>query len=165
MKRLPFSLSLLLWLGLLLGLTAQKSKIGALEQTLLDNRWKKRVLLLVTPSPEYVLFLDQKALLAPSEKELAARDILVLDVRYDRISATDKLFLTRKIGAHPPHFTAVLIGKDGGIKQRSKTPISPPDLIGTIDKLPMRRQEMQQQKTRKGKPLDAPLPPGAIPKT
>ncbi len=47
------------------------------------------------------------------------------------------------IQANP--FTAVLIGKDGGVKEKSSRPIPPADLFGTVDKMPMRRQEMRRK--------------------
>jgi hypothetical protein len=40
-------------------------------------------------------------------------------------------------------FEIILIGKDGGVKLRSKTPISLEELFSLIDAMPMRRQEMR----------------------
>ena len=136
-------LASLLLLGLLV-LTAQTSKPMSLEQTLRQSRWKKRVLLVAAPNAEQVDFKTQKALLAANRAELAERDFLVLDVLYSQLSAADQQFLSKKIGVQPPSFTVVLIGKDGGVKEKSNHPIASADLFGTVDKMPMRREEMRK---------------------
>jgi len=38
----------------------------------------------------------------------------------------------------------LLIGKDGGVKLRSKAPIAPRTLVETIDAMPMRQDELQR---------------------
>ena len=40
-------------------------------------------------------------------------------------------------------FEIVLIGKDGGVKLRSKTPLDVETLYAVIDAMPMRRREMR----------------------
>lgn len=142
--RLPAAALLLL--GLLFLLTAQTPKPRPLEQTLRESRWKKRVLLIAAPTTEQADFKAQKALLKANEKELAERDCLVLEVLYEQLSAADQQLLTQKTGIKPPQFAVVLIGKDGGVKQKSNRPISPAELFGTVDKMPMRREEMQRTK-------------------
>ena len=145
MKRLRFLLPVpLLLLGLLL-FTAQTPKPMPLEQTLRGYRWKNRVLLLAAPTPDQVDFKTQKALLNAEKVGMAARDFVVLEVFYDQLSAPDQQFLTKKTGVSPPQFAAVLIGKDGGVKELSRRPISPAALFGTVDKMPMRREEMRKR--------------------
>jgi hypothetical protein len=117
----------------------------SLEQALRESRWQKRVLLVAAPSTEQADFNKQKALLAGSQAELAERDFVVLEVLYDQLSAADKVFITKKIGVQPTQFAAVLIGKDGGVKEKSRRPIPPADLFGTVDKMPMRQQEMRRK--------------------
>ena len=148
MKR-PFLLAFAMFGSLLLLLTAQIPKTRSVEQTLRASRWQKRVLLLAAPTAEQADFKQQKDLLAAAGPELAARDFLVLDVIYNQLTEADKLFLTRKLGIQPPQFVAVLIGKDGGVKQRSSRPIPPADLFGTVDRMPMRREEMRRTKPGK----------------
>ncbi|WP_460547816.1 DUF4174 domain-containing protein [Hymenobacter daeguensis] len=139
---LPLAALLLLSL---LTLTAQTPKPMPLEQTLRESRWKKRVLLVAAPDGDYIDVKTQKALLATKQTELAERDFLVLEVLYDHLSATDQQFLTRKLGVQPPKFAAILIGKDGGVKEKSSVPILPDDLFRTVDKMPMRREEMRKK--------------------
>jgi hypothetical protein len=131
--------------GLLVILTAQAPKPTSLAQTIRASRWKHRVLLVAAPNAENADFKMQKAMLAAHKQALATRDFLVLDVLYDQLSTADKQFLTQKIGLSPPAFAAVLIGKDGGVKEKSSRPVLPADLFGTVDKMPMRRKEMRRQ--------------------
>lgn len=147
MKRLRFLLPApLLLLGLLL-FTSQTSKPMPLEQTLREYRWKKRVLLLAAPTAEQTDFKTQRALLNADKAGMAVRDFVVLEVFYNQLSAADQRFLLKKTGAVPPQFTAVLIGKDGGVKQQSRRPITPAALFGTVDKMPMRREEMRKKQS------------------
>ena len=140
----PLLPALLLLLGLSFLFSAQKPKPMPLEQTLRASRWKKRVLLIAAPTAEQADFKTQKTLLAASKAELAERDFLVLEVLYSQLSAADQAFLKQKTGIQPPQFAAVLIGKDGGVKEKSTRPIPPADLFNTVDQMPMRREEMRK---------------------
>ena len=144
MKR-PFLFAFALFGGLLF-ITAQLPKARSVEQTLRASRWQKRVLLLAAPTAAQADFKHQKTLLAAAGPELTARDFLVLEVFYNQLTEADKQFLTRKFGIQPPQFAALLIGKDGGVKQKSSRPIPLADLFDTVDKMPMRRAEMRRAK-------------------
>ena len=146
MKR-PFLFAFALFGGLLF-LTAQTPKVRSVEQTLRTSRWQKRVLLLAAPTAAQADFKHQKTLLAAAGPALAARDFLVLDILYNQLTEADKQFLTRKFGIQPPQFVVVLIGKDGGVKQKSSQPIPPADLFGIVDQMPMRREEIRRTKPR-----------------
>ena len=145
MKRLRFLLLAPLLLPGLFLCTAQTSKPMPLEQTLREYRWKKRVLLLAAPTAEQTDFKTQKVLLNAEKAGMVARDFVVLEVFYDQLSATDQQFLAKKIRVSPRQFAAVLIGKDGGVKERSSRPVLPAGLFGTVDKMPMRREEMRKK--------------------
>lgn len=145
MKYLRFLLpASLLLLGLLSSI-AQPSKPMPLQQALREYHWKKRVLLLAASTAEQADFKTQKALLNAEKAEMDARDFVVLEVFYNQLSTTDQQFLTKKIGVSAPKFAAVLIGKDGGVKEKSTRPIPPAALFDTVDKMPMRRAEMRRQ--------------------
>lgn len=138
------SLLLLLPLALLLLPAAQRATPPSLKQTLQANEWKKRVLLVAAPTTEHPDFRAQKAQLSTTQAQLSARDFLVIDVLYDQLTAADKQYLTQTVGVQPPGFATVLIGKDGGVKLKSSRPIPPAKIFDTVDKMPMRRQEMQR---------------------
>ena len=132
-------------LGLLLLCTAQIPYLVPLEQTLRENRGKQRVLLIAAPTAGQADFKMQKALLAAHPQELADRDFLVLEVLYDQLSPVDRHYFMQRIGRKLPTFCVVLIGKDGGVKQKSQRLLQPADLFGTVDKMPMRRAEMRRK--------------------
>jgi hypothetical protein len=45
-------------------------------------------------------------------------------------------------------FKVVLIGLDGGIKLQKNGQLTPEELFGTIDSMPMRRAEMNKKQNR-----------------
>ena len=52
--------------------------------------------------------------------------------------------LRRRYRVTTTGFEAILVGKDGGAKHRSPTPITAERLITLIDAMPMRRQETRE---------------------
>ena len=125
-------------------LAAQAPQPPSLEQTLRAGHWRQRVLLLAAPTAHQADFQAQKALLATSHAQLAARDFLVLDVLNDQLTATDQQFLAQKFGLNPLRFAALLIGKDGEVKQQSARPLAPATLFRTVDQMPMRQQKLRR---------------------
>ena len=144
MKLSKLLLAPLLLSGLVL-LIAQTPKAMSLEQRLRESRWQKRVLLIAASTAAQTDFKAQQVLLAAHQADLAERDFLVLEVLYDQLSPADQQFILQKTGVRPPGFAAILIGKDGGVKETSSRPIAPAALFGTVDKMPMRRQEMRKR--------------------
>ncbi|AMJ64456.1 DUF4174 domain-containing protein [Hymenobacter sp. PAMC 26628] len=142
MKYFCFLLAALL--GPLPWAAAQTPNATPLQQALRAGRDQRRFLLVGAPSAEHPDFKRQKALLAAAADQLQARDLRVLDVFYDQLSPTDHQ-LAQRLGLRPPAFGVVLVGKDGGAKRTSATPLAPDDLFGTVDKMPMRRQEMRRR--------------------
>lgn len=136
---------MLLLLGLgLLTLTAQTPKLKSLEQTLRESRWQKRVLLVAAPNATQVDFRQQQALLAAAKTQLNNRDFMVVNLFYDQLTAADQQFLAQKTSIRPPTFAVVLIGKDGDVKEKSTQVITPAALFSIVDKMPMRRKEIQR---------------------
>ncbi|WP_185281077.1 DUF4174 domain-containing protein [Hymenobacter sp. NBH84] len=133
-------------IGLLLTVLLSAAPPASLSATLKANRWKKRVLLLHAPTADDATLKRQRALLAAQPEGMRARDMLVLDVIESQLNAADRQYARQELKLSADSFTVLLIGKDGGVKQRSATPIPPDALFGTIDKMPMRRQEMRNEK-------------------
>lgn len=134
-----------LGLGLLAAATAAAAGPPSLAETIRASRWRQRVLLVAAPTATQAAFKMQHELLAPATRQLQERDILVLDVLHDHLSPADRQYLQRDLGLHLTGFEVVLVGKDGGVKQRSTQPLALEALFGTVDKMPMRRQEMRQR--------------------
>ncbi len=144
MKIAFFALAALL--GALSTVAAQTPAAApSLQQVLRVQRWKKRLLLVAAPSAGQVDFKRQKALLAAVPAALQDRDILVLEVLYNGLGLADLRYLQQQTGLRPPAFGVVLIGKDGGVKRTSPQPLAPADLFGTVDQMPMRRQEVKRR--------------------
>ncbi len=53
--------------------------------------------------------------------------------------------LRRRFHIHPSDFTVILLGKDGGEKFRSHTPVAIDQLTRIVDAMPMRQQEMRDR--------------------
>lgn len=110
--------------------------------------WKNRVLI-VFANPGDPQAVEQRRVLADETKAFAERDMLVLEVLGDTVKPiygkTDTLTareLRKDAGVgEGANFTAILIGKDGGIKLRANKPVTPDQLFGLIDSMPMRANE------------------------
>ena len=119
-----------------------------LTQTLRESQGWQRVLLVLAATTEQANFKNQMALLATAKPGLAARDFQVLELTYAQLPAADRQLLIRRLGRLPV-FAVVLIGKDGGIKLRRSRPVAPAELFALVDQMPMRRQEMRDQRPRR----------------
>ena len=124
-------------------LAAQTAAPPGLAGQLRTSRWQHRVLLVGAPTATQADFQRQKALLAASEKGLAERDFRIIEVLYDQLVPADRQCWTQQLGQPLAGFRVVLIGKDGGVKRTETQPLAPAEIFGTVDKMPMRRQEMR----------------------
>ncbi|WP_460582718.1 DUF4174 domain-containing protein [Hymenobacter arcticus] len=125
-------------------LAAQPTTPPGLAATLRASRWQHRLLLIGAPTASAADFQAQKKLLASAAKGLADRDFQVLEVPYDQLSPADRQCWTQQLGQPLSGFVVVLVGKDGGMKRTSNKPLPAADFFGTVDKMPMRRQEMRK---------------------
>jgi len=126
--------------------TAQTPRPSSLAQQLRASHWQKRVLLIGAPTASQVDFQQQKKLLAAAPDQLQERDFLVLELPYDQLSAADRQYWQQELKQPLTSFVMVLIGKDGGVKRTETKPLAAAELFGTVDKMPMRRQEARGQK-------------------
>ncbi|MFD1873974.1 DUF4174 domain-containing protein [Hymenobacter bucti] len=124
---------------------AQTPRPG-LAQQLRASHWQKRVLLIGAPTAGQADFQRQQKLLAAVPGQLQERDLVVLELPYDQLSAADRQYWTRELKQSLTGFSVVLIGKDGGVKRTETQPLPVADLFGTVDKMPMRRQEARRPK-------------------
>ncbi|RZK86996.1 MAG: DUF4174 domain-containing protein [Hymenobacter sp.] len=124
-------------------MAAQPATTPDLAATLRANRWQHRLLLIGAPTASTADFQRQKELLATASAGLAARDFKVLEIAYDQLSPADRQCWTQQLGQPLSGFAVVLVGKDGGVKRTSTKPLPADDFFGTVDKMPMRRQEMR----------------------
>lgn len=99
-------------------------------------KWEARPVIIFADSEKDPRFQRQVANLAARSDDMTERDVVILmDTDPDAGSALRKKF-------RPRDFQILLIGKDGQIKLRRPHPITAEDLNRQIDRMPMRRREM-----------------------
>ena len=109
------------------------------ETTIDGYLWLKRPVIVFANTDLDVNFQTQMKSLHQGAEELAARDVVVLvDANPAEETAMRKKF-------RPRGFAVLLMGKDGQIKLRKPFPWDARELSRSIDKMPMRQQEMRSK--------------------
>ncbi|MEH6653321.1 DUF4174 domain-containing protein [Loktanella salsilacus] len=103
-------------------------------------KWIARPVLVFADSPNDPQFVQQIELLAARAEELALRDVVVI-FDTDPAGRSDT-----RLRLRPRGFMLALMGKDGAIKARKPSPWDVRELSRSIDKMPMRQQEMQDRR-------------------
>jgi hypothetical protein len=115
-------------------------------------RDRARPLLIFAPAADDARLLEQVRLVSAHGAEAAERDLVLVAVAApehgsfpagQRLADGDVAGARRRFHVGQGEFVVVLVGKDGGEKLRSGTPISFERLRETIDAMPMRREEMK----------------------
>ena len=104
--------------------------------SLKEYQWHARPVVIFAPSEKDEHYVQQMTMLEKRKAELAERDIIVLS----DTSPASKGKLRSQL--QPKGFEFVLVGKDGGMKLREKSPVSAEALLSTIDQMPMRRANL-----------------------
>ena len=103
-------------------------------------QWIARPVVVFADSPNDPQFIQQMELLADRAEDLALRDVVVVvDTDPAAASAT-------RLNLRPRGFMLALVGKDGQIKARKPRPWDVRELSRSIDKMPLRQQEMQDRR-------------------
>lgn len=111
----------------------------ASEVDLEDFRWIARPIVVFGESPFDPTFQRQMDLILDRVDELAERDVVL-------ITDTDPAALSAiRERLRPRSFMLALIGKDGEIKLRKPAPWDVRELSRSIDKMPLRLQEMRDR--------------------
>ncbi len=114
--------------------------IEAGEHTLSEFKWEARPLVIFADSPNDPRYLEQLAFIADRPEPLIERDVVVItDTDPDNLSPIRKEL-------RPRDFMIVLIGKDGQKYLRKPFPWEVRELTRSIDKMPVRLQEVQDQR-------------------
>ena len=123
--------------------------------TLASLRDSYRPLLLFAPRPDDPALLAQLHKLRDAAPGLSERQVLLIAIPFDNpsstdvsLSAADALAVRRRFHVAPADFTAILLGKDGSEKLRSRKPVSFNELRDLIDSMPMRQDEMHRAPSR-----------------
>ena len=116
----------------------------ATDVTLDAFLWQKRPIVVFADSPADPRFADQMQMLTSRPYDLVERDVVVIT---DTDPAAETSIRKR---LRPRGFSVALIGKDGQIELRKPSPWSSRELARAIDKMPLRQQEVREQKAGAG---------------
>ncbi len=117
---------------------ADRSRIfDAAEVDLGEFKWVARPVVVFADAPLDPAFQQQIELLTERQDELIERDVVII-TDTDPANRSD---IRTKL--RPRGFMLTLIGKDGGVKLRKPFPWDVRELSRSIDKMPMRKQEIR----------------------
>ena len=119
-------------------------------------QWKNRLLFLFAPDSCHPFFETLGAEINAQEAEVKDRDLVVFkalerepsrmgDTLLDKEAADA---IRKRFAAAPNRFTVILVGKDGGIKLKRNEQTDLRQIFTLIDSMPMRQNEMRQNKQR-----------------
>lgn len=70
------------------------------------------------------------------------------DLRVEYLTGAEGAGARQDYGVAEEESAALLVGRDGGVKLRSPEPITPDELFGRIDEMPMRQREVREMRQR-----------------
>ena len=124
-------------------------------QNIDDHLWNNRIFLVIQDA-DNPLFEQQLDKFVGLESELQERKILVYQIKANQykvgLHSKEKWQVIRDpelleiINDQVEDFEVVLIGLDGGVKQRQSNVMTAKSLFDIVDRMPMRRQEMKFEK-------------------
>lgn len=112
----------------------------AADLTLDQFQWTARPIVVFADTPADPRFHEQINMLKAGMGDLVARDVVVL-TDTDPTAASP---IRQKL--RPRGFQVVLVGKDGDVKLRKPLPYSVREITRTIDKMPLRQQEVRERR-------------------
>lgn len=110
------------------------------DRRLEDFRWSNRLVVVFADTPLDPAFTRQIELLAARPEVLAERDVIVLT---DTDPAARSPIRT---ALRPRGFSMVIVDKDSSVMLRKPSPWDVREINRTIDKTPLRQQEMREQR-------------------
>jgi len=129
---------------------------GGVNALDLDNyQWQNRLLLLFAPAEENAAYIAAAEEIAANSAQVVDRDLVVIHVVENGLSPAEGRPLSRsesqrlrdRFSIRPGRFTAVLIGKDGGVKRVQKDALDLQEIFDRIDAMPMRQREMREKRS------------------
>lgn len=112
----------------------------AAEVTLAELQWQLRAVVVFADTPEDPRFRQQMDLLLASVADLASRDVIL-------ITDTDPAARTSiRLDLRPRGYALTVVDKDGRVLQRKPELWSVRELTGSIDRTPLRAQEIESRR-------------------
>ena len=125
--------------------------LAVAQVDILDQyKWENRIILLFAPSAANELYQEQFELLQEAEVGVLERDLKVFSVfpnggtQGDEALTQQDIDTLRSAYEVADEFLFILIGKDGGVKNRSPKVVKMSELFAQIDTMPMRQREMNR---------------------
>jgi len=116
------------------------------SQNLSEYRWKNRLILLISDTPNSPAVKSQVSLFVNESEQIDERKILVLQafpkyylIGYDNQVRRDSEEVYFEFSHPNQSFELLLFGLDGQIKFRSNELVTPQKLYSIIDSMPMRQ--------------------------
>ena len=121
--------------------SADPTRIFNSEEVALDDiHWQLRALVVFGDGVNDPLYLEQMELINDRIEALVERDVIVItDTNADELSE-----LRRKL--RPRAFMLALVGKDGSVAFRKPSPWDIREISRSIDKMPLRQQEINNRR-------------------
>ena len=112
------------------------------DHVLSEYQWVARVLVVFADTPADPRFIQQMEAIGEDPAALLDRDVVVI---VDTDPAADSAI---REALRPRGFAFVLIGKDGAKYLRKPGPWSLRELTRSIDKMPLRQQELREERAK-----------------
>lgn len=113
--------------------------LPAAEVDLGEYLWVNRVLVVFADTPADPRFVKQLQMIEDRPRDLLERDVIV-------VTDTDpKAGSAARKELRPRGFALVMVDKDGVVKLRKPSPWSTREIARSIDKTPLRRQEILER--------------------
>ncbi len=113
--------------------------IPAADVVLADFLWQRRPVVVFADRPDDPQFIRQMAAIESGLGDLEERDVVV-------ITDTDPAVMSdARQRLRPRGFSLVLMDKDGQVKRRQPSPWSLREITHTVDRFPLRREEMLER--------------------
>jgi hypothetical protein len=106
-------------------------------------QWKYRVLVVMAPSPHDENVTLQREIVQQNGPGMTERQIVLVEATGDDPRSRQ---IRRQLSLDDDRFKVVLIGKDGNAALTAVNPLSADRLFGTIDAMPMRKDEMRRDR-------------------
>ena len=111
--------------------------------------WKKRPLVILAPRSDDPRLKTQLEAVEESKNDFEEREMaLVVVAPGAGLSENERGAIRRQLGAEDGAFAVCLLGKDGSLKRRSSGPVPMKEIFEQIDRMPMRRLEMEKPRGR-----------------
>lgn len=129
---------------LTLGMESVANQKKSLKAILDEKKDHRRVLLLYGRDDAQHYMIEQQEALSEERDGLVERDMDVIVLVASLVMEPDRQFLMHEFKLLPSEdFVGWLIGKDGGVKETYKKPVSAKELFQLVDSMPMRKQEVK----------------------